>query len=641
MERCLPELPGQMVICQSGTQTATWLTVQVQRTRNLLLLRLVVVTIEGEYVQPSATTIVPLGGDINTYITNATAGDTLVLSSGTYTVTADIAVSKQLNIVGQGNAGLYSVVETDLHGTRIFCDTNNVSVFNITASNVRIADLSIITQGGGTAAKGIETANNLNGLVFQNIDVVMESGAGTKTAFDVLGSDAIIRDSTFTVVSSNSTAYGVYVHNNSSTTINAIVDVHTTNGWTDAGGTRSSSFYVYNDNDANTITMNLFSSWGQARTGTANDVAAYANSATTNNAKLNVYQSTLDGADYDIQQSGTNVITIYGGILVNNTPSGSVTYGGTVAADTFTGTIENATNTAITNDDATNATMYPTWVTADTGNLPQKTSSTNLTWNPSTGTLGATVFSGNLLPPSVQSLTCTDSGDGNPGALTITPTATLLRVDISLTVNDSDGCTITMAETGAVEGTIANIVNISAANTATFLTSAGVLTLKQGSAFVMAADESLTIQYKSSEWLEIGRIGTLSVTIGGSTDGYELVSDGSGDFQSTQMVATEFIPIGWFVFDGTTDPGAETEEDNIRYRDFDTTTAEEGEFLWSVPEEISGSTVKIRAIAVVTNATTPADTEGVSWGIAACSSGTNDTHDCTVGTIMMPVLNGI
>jgi hypothetical protein len=64
-----------------------------------------------------------------------------------------------------------------------------------------------------------------------------------------------------------------------------------------------------------------------------------------------------------------------------------------VAASVFTGTIENATNTAITNDDATSAEMYPTWVTANTGNLPQKTSSTKLTWNPSSGTLGATVFS--------------------------------------------------------------------------------------------------------------------------------------------------------------------------------------------------------------------------------------------------------
>jgi hypothetical protein len=34
--------------------------------------------------------------------------------------------------------------------------------------------------------------------------------------------------------------------------------------------------------------------------------------------------------------------------------------------------------------------MYPTWVTSNTGNLPQKVTSTKLTFNPSTGVLTAT-----------------------------------------------------------------------------------------------------------------------------------------------------------------------------------------------------------------------------------------------------------
>jgi hypothetical protein len=57
-------------------------------------------------------------------------------------------------------------------------------------------------------------------------------------------------------------------------------------------------------------------------------------------------------------------------------------------------TATNATNTAITDDTTTNATMYPTWVTTTTGNLPQKTASTKLSFNPSTGTLSSTIFSG-------------------------------------------------------------------------------------------------------------------------------------------------------------------------------------------------------------------------------------------------------
>lgn len=53
-------------------------------------------------------------------------------------------------------------------------------------------------------------------------------------------------------------------------------------------------------------------------------------------------------------------------------------------------TATNAVNIGITNDDTTNATMYPVWVTANTGNLPAKVTSTKLNFNPSTGVLTAT-----------------------------------------------------------------------------------------------------------------------------------------------------------------------------------------------------------------------------------------------------------
>ncbi|MCX6250517.1 MAG: hypothetical protein NTX61_07180 [Bacteroidetes bacterium] len=61
------------------------------------------------------------------------------------------------------------------------------------------------------------------------------------------------------------------------------------------------------------------------------------------------------------------------------------------------GTATNAVNTGITDDASTNATMYPTWVTAISGSFPQKTSSSKLTFNPSSGTLTATTFSGPLI----------------------------------------------------------------------------------------------------------------------------------------------------------------------------------------------------------------------------------------------------
>jgi hypothetical protein len=60
---------------------------------------------------------------------------------------------------------------------------------------------------------------------------------------------------------------------------------------------------------------------------------------------------------------------------------------GSAGSATTATTATNATNIAITDDTSTNATVYPTWVTTTTGNLPAKTSSTKLKFNPSTGAL--------------------------------------------------------------------------------------------------------------------------------------------------------------------------------------------------------------------------------------------------------------
>ena len=97
--------------------------------------------------------------------------------------------------------------------------------------------------------------------------------------------------------------------------------------------------------------------------------------------------------------------TIYGDTssgfvgIGKTSPAYNLDVNGTVNATTLIGaltgnastatTATNATNVGITDDTTTNATMYPTWVTATTGDLPAKTSSTKMYFNPSTGVLTA------------------------------------------------------------------------------------------------------------------------------------------------------------------------------------------------------------------------------------------------------------
>lgn len=92
-------------------------------------------------------------------------------------------------------------------------------------------------------------------------------------------------------------------------------------------------------------------------------------------------------------ESGTGLLYFQGGDA--GTPSALVGTNITGTAASFTaGTATNATNVGITNDTTTNATMFPLWVTANTGNLPAKVTSTKLSFNPSTGVLSSTSFTG-------------------------------------------------------------------------------------------------------------------------------------------------------------------------------------------------------------------------------------------------------
>ena len=114
------------------------------------------------------------------------------------------------------------------------------------------------------------------------------------------------------------------------------------------------------------------------------------------------------------------------------------------------GTAANATNTAITEDVVVATAVYPTWVTANAGNLPQKTTSTKLSFVPSTGILTSTGFSG--------ALTGNVTGDCTGNAATVTGLSVTalktLTVSNSLTLAATDGSTLTIG-TGGTLGTAA------------------------------------------------------------------------------------------------------------------------------------------------------------------------------------------
>lgn len=94
-----------------------------------------------------------------------------------------------------------------------------------------------------------------------------------------------------------------------------------------------------------------------------------------------------------VASGGTGVTTLTGLAYGNGTSAFTAATGAEVVSVIGSNAVTNATNAAniaISNDTTTATSVYPTWVTANTGNLPAYVTSTKLSFVPSTGALTAT-----------------------------------------------------------------------------------------------------------------------------------------------------------------------------------------------------------------------------------------------------------
>lgn len=207
----------------------------------------------------------------------------------------------------------------------------------------------------------------------------------------------------------------------------------------------------------------------------ANLNAATAGSATTATTATNVATvSTTTNASYFplfvASSSNSNQPPNLGTGLTFNPSTNNLTtttFTGALSGNATTATTAtNATNTAITDDTTTNATMYPTWVTAATGNLPQKVSSTKLSFNPSTGALTSTSFSGALSGNATTATTLqTARAIGIGGSTGLT--ATGVNFNGSADINPALTGTLNVANggTGITSGTSGGVLAFTASGT--------------------------------------------------------------------------------------------------------------------------------------------------------------------------------
>ncbi len=120
--------------------------------------------------------------------------------------------------------------------------------------------------------------------------------------------------------------------------------------------------------------------------GNASEVAMSGDATIVDTGAVTV--SKIGGVDISLEGSFTTVGAFP--VIFNFTAPTDVTFptSGTLATTTTP-----SSTSVIVDDTTTNATMYPLWVTAATGSLPLKVSSTKYSFNPSTGTLS---IAGNL-----------------------------------------------------------------------------------------------------------------------------------------------------------------------------------------------------------------------------------------------------
>ena len=355
--------------------------------------------------------LVDLAGG-NTY----TASDSIVLTGSNFTLVNDSAAPTASQYYGTNSSSV-------------------LGYFNLPSGTGTVSTVSVVTANGfaGTVANATTTpaitiSTGITGVLKGNGTAISAATAGTDY---VVGSTGLAGGQT--IAGGTLTTQNLTLRANAADTTTGSVAIttstasttKTTGALTIAGGLGVAGAIFSNDltvtnKITGSISGNADGSAGSATyagtvtlandTGSATDYLVFANTATGN-----IALKTNTGVTVNPNTAAITATTFIGALSGNATTATTAT----------TGT--NATNTAITDDTTTNATMYPTWVTANTGNLPQKVTSTKLTFNPSTGNLIATTHNGLTITTTTGTFTLT-----NAKTLSVSDTTTLATNAITL-----------------------------------------------------------------------------------------------------------------------------------------------------------------------------------------------------------------
>ncbi len=279
-------------------------------------------------------TYLGINADIDAAITAATAGDTIFLASGTYTVTDDIDCTKAINIVGQG-----------VGKTIIACATASKNVFDISASNVRIADLSIDIDAiyvYGIKISGV-AGTVLSGIVIDNVDIDILAGGTTIYGISSVDASGIVRNVHINMETGGNGAWAFNAANESTAESATTWYIYNCNFTAKGAGASTHGIIVQDTSATQVCTVYAYGCSLYAFTAGTSEtygVRSYGGA----DAKLYAENCVINGLSgspaYDaINDTGT--LQLRNCTLVNNTTSGTITSDGSVYANQF---VANGTN---------------------------------------------------------------------------------------------------------------------------------------------------------------------------------------------------------------------------------------------------------------------------------------------------------
>ena len=426
---------------------------------------------------------------------NTAIGDTALVNNdegNSNTVVGESAMINNLsgsNNIAIGDSALYNI-ENSINNSAI----GTGSLFNLKDGNSNIAlgyDAgNYVTEGSNNIFIGNQTDYLKSmGMTSGNYNTII--GSDITGLSERLNNNIILADGQGNIRAQHDGAAW-----DLKTTVKGVTETATDNSTNLATTAFVSNAIATATPDANTSTKGILQ--------LAGDLSGTADSPTvTNTAKINGVLTGFTSASGTVSATDTvlGAIQKVDGNVALKAPIASPVFTGiTATAPTFTSTAStgtapfivtsttpvanltatNATNTTITDDTTTAGQVYPTFVTANTGNLPQKVTSGKLSFVPSTGILTATKFSGdgsglsgiiaatnaNLTGPitSVGNATAVNSQTGTGSKFVMDTSPTLVTPTIGIaTATSINKVTITVPTTSATL-TIANGKTLTANN---------------------------------------------------------------------------------------------------------------------------------------------------------------------------------